>query len=120
MPSNKKARKSRNFRLPLIDDDTHGTIWELKFSRINVIVAAITTVTVLFALFFCLIAFTPLRSLIPGYPDAASKREAIRNTIRLDSLQKALEEWELYSEDFRKAIEGQPADTAARKAEGKR
>ena len=56
---------------------------------------------------YCVIAFTPVRTFIPGYPDAHSKRAAIQNAIRIDSLENVIYRWELYSENLRRVVEGE-------------
>lgn len=56
---------------------------------------------------YCIIAYTPLRTFIPGYPDAHSKRAAIQNAIRIDSLENVIYRWELYSENLKRVVEGQ-------------
>ncbi len=68
---------------------------------------AVISILVCFsAIIFCLIAFTPIRSFIPGYPDERSKRAAIQNAIRIDSLENVIFKWELYSENLRRTVEG--------------
>ena len=55
---------------------------------------------------YCVIAYTPVRTFIPGYPDAHSKRAAIQNAIRIDSLENVIYRWELYSENLKRVVEG--------------
>ena len=62
---------------------------------------------VLLTALWCLIAFTPLRTFIPGYPDARTKHDAIQNAIRIDSLENVITKWELYSENLRRVVEGE-------------
>jgi len=97
----------RNFRLTLTDEDNNGNLWSGKFSRMSGIVAIITATVVAFGVSFAVLAFTPLRTLIPGYPDARTKQDAIENAIRIDSLQTIITRWELYSENLRRVVEGQ-------------
>ena len=96
-----------NFRLTLVNDDTHDKLWSRKFTRLGILVTIITFAVVSLAVFFCLIAFTPVRTLIPGYPDARTKHDAIQNAIRIDSLENVLTKWELYSENLRRVVDGQ-------------
>ena len=105
-----KQRKGgiiNNFRLTLVDDDTHDKLWSRKFTRIGALVTIITTVVVTVSVIFCLIAFTPIRTFIPGYPDARTKHDAIQNAIRIDSLENVITKWELYSENLRRVVDGQ-------------
>ncbi len=103
----KKGGTSNNLRLTLVDDDTHDKIWSRKLTKMGALITAITVVVVTVTVIFCLIAFTPIRTLIPGYPDARTKHDAIQNAIRIDSLQSVITKWELYSENLRRVVDGQ-------------
>lgn len=107
MSKQKKGGIIKNFRLTLVDDDTHDKVWSKKFTRIGALVTAVTVIVVTIATIFCVIAFTPIRTLIPGYPDARSKHNAIKNAITIDSLENVLTKWELYSENLRRVVDGQ-------------
>lgn len=101
-----KHPEARNFRLSLVDDVTHNHLWTLHFTRQGYLVTVISVIVVLFAIVYCLFAYTPLRTAIPGYPDAFSKRAAIENAIKIDSLETVIKRWELYSENMLRVIEG--------------
>ncbi len=107
MSKQKKGGIIKNFRLTLVDDDTHDKVWSKKFTRIGAFVTAVTVIVVTIATIFCVIAFTPIRTLIPGYPDARSKHDAIKNAITIDFLENVLTKWELYSENLRRVVDGQ-------------
>ncbi len=107
MSKQKKGNTSNNLRLTIVDDDTHDKLWSKKFTRIGALVTVITIVVVSVCAIFCLIAYTPIRSLIPGYPDARTKHDAIQNAIRIDSLENVIFKWELYSENLRTVVDGQ-------------
>ena len=106
MAQQNKEKKTRNFRLTLVDDKTHKHLWTAHFTRISFIVSIISAVVMLSAAVYCAIAYTPLRTFIPGYPDAHSKRAAIQNAIRIDSLENVIYRWELYSVNLRRTVEG--------------
>lgn len=106
MAQQNKVKKTRNFRLTLVDDKTHQHLWTAHFTRVSFIVTVISALVMLSAAVYCVIAFTPVRTFIPGYPDAHSKREAIQNAIRIDSLENVIYRWELYSENLRRVVEG--------------
>ena len=105
--SKEKKERTSNYRLTLVDDDTHDKLWTRKFNKLNILVTTITSVVVLLTALWCLIAFTPLRTFIPGYPDARTKHDAIQNAIRIDSLENVITKWELYSENLRRVVEGE-------------
>ena len=108
MSKDKKLRSTTNYRLTLVDDDTHDELWMRKFTKLNLIVWIITALVVTLALFWCVVALTPVKTLIPGYPDARTKHEAIQHAIRIDSLENVITKWELYSENLRRVVDGQP------------
>ena len=107
MAQQNKVKKTRNFRLTLVDDKTHKHLWSAHFTKVGFIVAIISALVMLSAAVFCVVAYTPVRTFIPRYPDAHSKRAAIQNAIRIDSLENVIYRWELYSENLRRVVEGQ-------------
>ena len=107
MAQQNKVKKTRNFRLTLVDGKTHKHLWSAHFTKVGFIVAIISALVMLSAAVFCVVAYTPVRTFIPGYPDAHSKRAAIQNAIRIDSLENVIYRWELYSENLRRVVEGQ-------------
>ncbi|MBR1569835.1 MAG: M23 family metallopeptidase [Bacteroidales bacterium] len=100
-------KKIRNFRLSLVDATSHERLWSLRFSRTTFVVAAISAVVIVVVGLFCLIAYTPIRTFIPGYPDAHSRRQAVQNSLRIDSLETRILQWELYTENLRRVVAGE-------------
>ena len=82
--------KPRSFRLSLVDDMTHRKLWVVHFTKAGFLVRVISAIVVLFAIVYALLAYTPLRTSIPGYPSAHTKRAAIQNAIRIDSLENVI------------------------------
>ena len=106
MSRQNKNKKVDNFRLALIEDETHRQIWALRFTRVSFTTTIISVIVVICALFYCIVAFTPVRTFIPGYPDASTKRTALRNAIMIDSLETIIGKWEIYSENLSRVVEG--------------
>lgn len=102
-----KDNKPSKFRLAVIDDKTHKHLFNLHFTRTSFLVALVSVFVVFTALIYSIIAYTPIRTFVPGYPDAHSKRAAIQNAIRIDSLENVIYRWELYSENLRRVVEGE-------------
>ena len=98
----------RTYSLSFVDNETHDAIRSIRFTRPQLVYWIITIVLVLLLVFYCLFAFTPLRTTIPGYPDAQSRREAVANTIKIDSLEQALTRWDLYAEHLSRVLTGSP------------
>ena len=99
--------KTEDFRLTLSDSSTADHIWSLKFKRSQFLVTAITVIVVLSGAYFALYGLTPIRTLIPGYPNAETKRKAIESAIRIDSLEKIIVRWELYSDNLLRVVGGE-------------
>ena len=108
MPKDKKHRSTINYRLTLVDDDTHDQLWSRKFTKMNLVITIVTTLVVTLVLFWCLVALTPVKTLIPGFPDDRTKHDAIQSAIRIDSLENIITKWELYSENLRRVVDGEP------------
>lgn len=103
----KPDKKPRNFRLTLVDATSHERLWSVRFSRTYLLVGGISAVVVVLLVIFSLIAFTPIRTFIPGYPDANSRRQAVQNVLRIDSLETRILQWELYTENLRRVVAGE-------------
>ena len=103
----RKEHKARNFRLSMVDASSHERLWSLRFSQTTMIVAITSAVVIFIVGLFCIIAYTPIRTFIPGYPDAYSRRQAIQNAQRIDSLETRIIQWQLYSENLRRIVTGQ-------------
>lgn len=109
--SNKEYKTSRehktsNFRLAIIDDQSHKQLITLHFSRTTLFITIVSILFSLGAIIFSIIAYTPVRTFIPGYPDARSKKAAIQNAITIDSLETVIYKWGLYSENLKRVMEG--------------
>jgi len=98
---------NKAYRLTLTEDRSHKRIRAYRFSKLSLLIAAITVGVVLFGGFYLLFAFTPLRTTIPGYPNAHSKRDAIANAIRIDSLESTITRWELYADNLGRVLSGE-------------
>lgn len=107
MGTQKKEDWNRSYRLTLIDDQTHERIRALRFRKTGFIIAVTTAAVILLGGIYCLVAFTPLRTTIPGYPDAHDKNIAVSNAIRIDSLENVITRWEIYSENLSRVLTGE-------------
>lgn len=103
---NDKNKKSGSYRITITENDSHRHIWGTRFTKTSLFVTIVSIVVMLCAITYCLIAYTPVRTFIPGYPDARTKRVAIQNAIKVDSLERVIYRWELYSENLKRAVEG--------------
>lgn len=106
MARQNKDVKVRRLRIALTDDESHKELWVKSLPKATFIFAVISSFVIAAALFFMLFAFTPLKTFIPGYPDARTRQEAIRNAIKIDSLENAVARWAFYSDNLLRIVEG--------------
>jgi murein DD-endopeptidase MepM/ murein hydrolase activator NlpD len=101
-------RKLRNkYRLIISNDITYAEVWHMRLSRLNVLTFFSAIVLAVVAAVTSLIAFTPLREFIPGYPDSKTRRNIVQNAQRLDSLEQKVQRWVLYNDNLNRILSGQ-------------
>lgn len=111
---NKEAKEhredTRRYRISLVNDEDHRLLWNRSFTSSGLITATVAAAVLAVAAIYSIIAFTPVRRTIPGYPDAVTRRDAIRNAIRIDSLEREIKIWELYAGNISKILAGEEPD----------
>ncbi|HEX2935030.1 MAG TPA: M23 family metallopeptidase [Bacteroidales bacterium] len=99
-------RLKHKYRLVFFNDNTFEEVWHLRLSLYNVLSVA-GTISILLVLFvIVLMAFTPLRELIPGYPDESMRASIFKSALRLDSLQEELRKRDQYFLNLNALISG--------------
>ncbi|MEW5845482.1 MAG: M23 family metallopeptidase [Bacteroidota bacterium] len=110
MATKKKIKIFKNlwnkYRLSIYNEETYEEVWQLRLSRMNVIVFFGGFSIVLVALVSILIAFTPLREFIPGYPDSQTRKGYVKNALKVDSLERVVAQWQRYYEDINILLNG--------------
>jgi len=112
MTDNKKEKHSiletlRNrYRLVLLNDSTFKEVASIKLNRLNFIIVSGFLIIVLVAAFWSAIAYTPLRDLIPGYPDVKMRNDIIQTKVRLDSLEMEIKYRDQYFANINAIIRG--------------
>ena len=75
------------YRIVLLNDSTFEKVGFMRLTRLNVITVGGVFAVIVIAVIWSLIAYTPVRELIPGYPNTEMRNNIIQNKIRLDSLE---------------------------------
>ena len=107
MANDNTPRKARKYRVAVTDAISHERLWSTVLTRPALLTALVTAAVVLLLLFFLLVAFTPLKTFIPGYPDARARRQAVQNAMHIDSLETQILQWELYTENLKRVVSGE-------------
>lgn len=96
----------RKHRISFRDTHSDRELWYIFFSPMNLLLASLTTLIILFALVMALVAYTPILDLIPGYPGNKSRQVLLQSVMRLDSLERQIRMWQIYERDISLIMEG--------------
>ena len=94
-------------RLIILNEDTFEETFSLKLTLMNVFVVATLGAIIITFVTTLIIAFTPLRELIPGYSSSKLKRDATELALKSDSLSNALKRNEAYIKSIQKVLNGE-------------
>lgn len=94
------------YRLSVYRDTSYEEVLNLKLSRLNVLVFGGSALLIFLAIVVSIIAYTPVREFIPGYPDENTRRNIVLNARRMDSLETELNRQERYFENLNLIISG--------------
>lgn len=78
------------YRFVVVDDATFDEKWSVRLSPMFFLLFFGGGAIVIVSLTILLIAYTPLREYIPGYPDGTERQKIIDNNIAIDSLETKL------------------------------
>ena len=94
------------YRLVILNDKTFKEVGSIKLNRLNFILISGISLLLFLAAIWSAIAYTPLRELVPGYPDAKMRNNIIQNKIRLDSLELEINYRDQYFTNLNSVIRG--------------
>lgn len=97
---------NRLYRLSIFEDATHKEVGSMRFTKLLLVAALVAAAVLIVLLLYCIIAFTPLRTTIPGYPDGHFRREAVTNAIRIDSLESTIKRYRIYADNLSRVLAG--------------
>jgi hypothetical protein len=115
-----KIRRLRNrYRLLIINDDTYEEVVAFKLTRMSVYIAASSLFVLLVGLTVALISFTNLKYYLPGYGTQSQRKALIQYKVKIDSLELASKQKDVYLEELKKVLSGnvpaEPRDTSVLK-----
>jgi murein DD-endopeptidase MepM/ murein hydrolase activator NlpD len=108
----KKRRKllrklTHKYRMVLLNEDTFEEVGTMRLTRLNLIAFIGIILILMVAIVYSLIAYTDIRELIPGYPDAAMRQHIRENAMKLDSLEYEQAIRDQYFENLKRIITGE-------------
>jgi hypothetical protein len=99
-------RLQYRYRLVVMNDDTFEERFSLQLTPLGVFILVGSVTIVMTMLVTSLIAFTPLREYIPGYADTGLRRNLVRLTFKSDSLEKSVNEQNVFMENIGTVLRG--------------
>jgi murein DD-endopeptidase MepM/ murein hydrolase activator NlpD len=96
-----------HYRLIIYNDSTIQTVFSIKLTPIKVVTLGGLGAVLLILFTTVIIAYTPLRENIPGYPDAKIRQKIVLNYILVDSLEQEIKNRDQYFEKMRALFEGE-------------
>lgn len=102
-----------HYRLDFIKENTFNRIWSVRMTRARVIVATAVCVAAITSLLWLLIAYTPLRTLMPDYLTGDIRSQYLETAMRLDSLEQVARVNNAYISNIRAIMDDKlPEDSA--------
>jgi len=102
-----------HYRLIIYNDSTIQTVWSIKLTPIKVLTLGGLGAIILILCTTFIIAYTPLRENIPGYPSAKVRQQIIYNYLKVDSLENEIKNRDNYFEKLKVLFQGDvPPDEA--------
>lgn len=101
------------YRLIIYNDTSFQTVWTIRLSPLRVFTfLSLFSAFMIFLVIF-LVASTPLKEYIPGYPKAEYREMLLKNRLLVDSLEKELLVRDRFFSDIKSVISGEvPQDLA--------
>ena len=105
MKKNKIINKLRQkFRLFLYKDQTYESVWDIRFSRLGMLLMSFLLFVFIAAITVAAIVFTPLKEFIPGYPTREVRKSIVENAHQLDSLEHQIKLRDQYFQNIKEVI----------------
>ena len=108
-----------HYRLIIYNDSSIQTVWSIKLTPIKVLTLGSIGAILLILFTTVIIAYTPLRENIPGYPSAKVRQQIIYNYILADSLENEIKNRDSYFEKIKTLFQGDvPLDESSTPSSG--
>lgn len=100
----KKGRKNDVFRLVVLDDDTLAEIKSKRFTINGLISSIVLILLLIIVIISSLMAFTPLKYLIPGYGDIENNKVYIELNEKINALEAEINTQRVYTEGIKNIL----------------
>jgi len=100
----KQSRLSDGYRVVVYDEDTLGEVRSARVTGIGLLSAIILSFITIALVTALLIAYTPLRYLIPGYADVTNNRAYMELNAKLDKIENELDAQRVYTNGLKNML----------------
>ena len=99
-------------RLSVLDTHTLKERFAMELTGTNIIVALGTAIIVIFIFAILVLAYTPMREIIPGYVSPEVVEQSYRNTYAIDSLERIIYSQNRQLDDIKSIVSGKTLDAS--------
>ena len=98
----------RKRRFNMLNATDNSEEWHIHLSPASIFAALVAFLLLLFILILSLVAYTPVLEFLPGYRTEAdrSRESLVQNIIRLDSMERMLNDMMTYNENISLILDG--------------
>lgn len=93
-------------RLSLRDERDNRELWYMYISPLSLAAGFVALALVLFIVILSSVAYTPLLEFLPGYQGNKSRTMLLENIVRLDSIERRLNQMKVYSDNISLIMDG--------------
>jgi len=95
------------FRIVVINEETFEDKFYFRLSIITIILASFLFITFIATSTYFIIAYSPIKEFIPGYPSSKMRIEVISNAIKVDTITSNIEKQQRYLQAIKSALSGE-------------
>ena len=106
------TRLRKKYRLIIYNDSSFKELLSFRVSRLDLIAISVVFSMILIVIIMLLLVFTPVRGLIPGYPNSEVRGKIISNFVMVDSLKAELDKRDRFFSSMRNVISGKDVENA--------
>lgn len=99
------------FKIVIVHPETYEEQGGFNMSKMNFWVILLVYSLIIIIITTCIIVFTPLRELIPGYTDVTLKRRLYNVEQRADSIERVFHQEDLYIENIKRLLNDEEIDS---------
>lgn len=93
-------------RLSLRNGHNDQEVWYMHISPLSMLTSVLALIIVLFVIIITTVAYTPILDYIPGYPGNKSREMLVSNIMRLDSMEREMNNLLTYTENVSLIMSG--------------